>query len=194
MWVIASVCPTIGSQLGQIPCIFSHFCSIRPTHGKKERILEFFQDHYSYFYQIYRQYGHNRDVYGSFKTIQIPFKTIVNICIISTFWLQIHPNQAKQVQTYPNSNFQISLCLLCLLCTHVSKFGRVLKTHSHCDNSHNRVGRQLQFTSEVTLIGTHIVSKFQPNPTIIAKVIHHFVHSSFFQDHLHPIPLCGKLH
>ena len=64
----------------------------------------------------------------------------------------------------------------------MSKSGRVLKTHTICDNSHNKAGRQLQFTSEVTLIGIHIVSKFQPNPTIIAKVINNFVHSNFFQD------------
>ena len=115
-------------------------------------------------------------------------------CIISTFWLQIHPNLAKQVQTHPNSKFQISLCLLCLLCIHVSKFGRVLKTHSNCDNSHNNIARQLQFTSDVILIGPHIVSKFQANLAIIAKVIHHFIHSSFFQDDPHSIPLCGKLH
>ena len=29
----------------------------------------------------------------------------------------------------------------------------------------------------------HIVSKFQPNPTIITKVIDNFVHGNFFQDH-----------
>ena len=41
----------------------------------------------------------------------------------------------------------------------------------------------IRLVPEVTLIGTHIVSKFQPNPTIIAKVIDNFVHSNFFQDH-----------
>ena len=61
------------------------------------------------------------------------------------------------------------------MCTHVSKFGKVLKTHTIRNNSHNKAGRQLQFTSEVTLIGAHIVSKFQPNPTIIVQVIDHFV-------------------
>ena len=75
----------------------------------------------------------------------------------------------------------------------MSKFGGVLKTHTIHNNSHNKAGRQLQFTSEVTLIGTHIVSKFQPNPTIIAKVIEHFVHSSFFQDHFHSRPLYFSL-
>ena len=78
---------------------------------------------------------------------------------------------------------------MCPLCTHVSKSGRVLKTHTIHDNSHNKAGRQLQFISEVTLIGTHIVSKFQPNPTIIATVMDHFgtQAASFktisFQDH-----------
>ena len=70
----------------------------------------------------------------------------------------------------------------------------MLKTHTIHNNSHNKAAKQLQFISEVTLIGTHIVSKFQPNPTIIAKVIDHFVHGSFFQDHLYSIPLSGKLH
>ena len=51
------------------------------------------------------------------------------------------------------------------------------------DNSHNKDGRQLQFTPEVTFIGIHIVSKFQPNPSIIANVIDNFVHGNFFQDH-----------
>ena len=37
------------------------------------------------------------------------------------------------------------------------------------------------------------MSQFQPNPTIIAKVIDHFVNSNF-QDHFHSGPLCGKLH
>ena len=62
----------------------------------------------------------------------------------------------------------------------MSKSGKVLKTDIICDNSHNKAGGQQQFTPEVTLIGTHIVSKFHPNPTIIAKVIDNFVHSNFF--------------
>ena len=65
----------------------------------------------------------------------------------------------------------------------MSKSGNVLKTHKTCDNSHNKDGRQLQFTPEVTLISAHIVSKLQPNQTIIAKVIDNFVHHNFFQDH-----------
>ena len=65
----------------------------------------------------------------------------------------------------------------------MSKSGKVLKIHTICDNSHNKAGRQLQFTSEVILIGIHIVSKFQPNPSIITKVIDNFVHGNFFQDH-----------
>ena len=64
----------------------------------------------------------------------------------------------------------------------MSKSGKVLKTHKTHNNSHNKDGKQLQFTPEVTLIGAHIVSKFQPNPTIIAEVIATFVHSNFFQD------------
>ena len=75
------------------------------------------------------------------------------------------------------------MCLLCPLCTHVSNSGRVLKTHTIHNNSHNKVGRQLQFISVVTLIGIHIVPKFQPNPPIITKVINNFVHGNFFQDH-----------
>ena len=79
----------------------------------------------------------------------------------------------------------------CVYCApRMSKSDRVLKTHSNCDNSNNNSGRLFKFTSEVTLIGLHIVSKFQPNPSIFGKVIHHFVHSSFFQDHPHRVPLC----
>ena len=58
-----------------------------------------------------------------------------------------------------------------------------VKNKHICDNSHNKAGGQQQFTPEVTLIGTHIVSKFQSNLTIIAKVIDSFVHGNFFQDH-----------
>ena len=74
------------------------------------------------------------------------------------------PNKSK---TRPNSNSHIPLCLLCLLCTRMSKLDRVLKTHSNRDNSGNNIGRQVQFTPEVTPIGPHIVFKLQPNPTII---------------------------
>ena len=135
-----------------------------------------------------------RDVYGSFKTICFLSRPLHFSIYFQHFGSKFNQTKPKQVQTHSNSNFQIPLCLLCLLCTRVSKFGRVLKTHSNCDNSNNKIGRQFKFTSEVTLIRPHIVSKFQPNPTIIAKVIHHFVHGSFFQDHPHTIPLCSKLH
>ena len=135
-----------------------------------------------------------RDIYGSFKTIRFLSRPLHFSVYFQHFGSKFNQTKPKQVQTHSNSNFQIPLCLLCLLCTHVSKFGRVLKTHSNHDNSNNKIGRQFKFISEVTLIGPHIVSKFQPNPTIIAKVIHHFVHSSFFQDHPHTIPLCVKLH
>ena len=76
----------------------------------------------------------------------------------------------------------------------MSKSGKVLKTHIIRNNYHNKAGRQQQFTPEVTVIGTHIVSTFQPNPTIIAKVIDNFVHGNFFQDHLLSRPLCAKLY
>ena len=71
----------------------------------------------------------------------------------------------------------------------MSKSGKVFKTHTILNNFHNKGGRQLQFTPEVTLIGAHIVSKFQPNPPIISKVIHTLLYmaTSFktisFQDH-----------
>ena len=65
----------------------------------------------------------------------------------------------------------------------MSKSGKVLKTYTIHDNSHNKAGRQLQLTPEMTLIGVHIVSKFQPNPSTITKVINNFVHGNFFQDH-----------
>ena len=69
-----------------------------------------------------------------------------------------------------------------------------VKNTQICDNFHNKAGRQLQFTPEVTLIGTHIVSKLQPNPTIIAQVINTFVHGNSFQDHFLSRPLCAKLY
>ena len=97
------------------------------------------------------------------------------------------PNKSKHVQI---QIFKFHCAILCLLCTRMSKFDRVLKTHSNRDNSNNNSGRLFKFTSEVTLIGPHIVSKFQPNPSIFGKVIHHFVHGSFFQDHPHRVPLC----
>ena len=76
----------------------------------------------------------------------------------------------------------------------MSKSGKVLKTHTILNNSHNKSSRQLQFTSEVTLIGAHIVSKLQPIPPIIYKVINNFVHGNFFQDHFLSRPLCCKLY
>ena len=76
----------------------------------------------------------------------------------------------------------------------MSKSGKVLKTHIIHNNSHNKAVRQSQFTPEVTLIGTHIMSKFQPNPTITAKVINNFIHGNFFQDHFLLRPLCAKLY
>ena len=138
-----------------------------------------------------------RDIYGSFKTIRFlsrPLHFRVFWCINPTFLVPFPCTQAKHIQTCQNSNFQIPLCILCLLCTRMSKSDRVLKTHSNRDNSNNNIGRLFKFTPEVTLIGPHIVSKFQPNPSIFGKVIHHFVHGSFFQDHPHRVPLCVKLH
>ena len=95
---------------------------------------------------------------------------------ISTYPSQTSPNTPK----IKFSNSIVSFVSIVHPCEQID---RVLKTHSNCDNSNNTIGRQLKFTSEVTLIGPHIVSKFQPNPTIFGKVIHHFVHGSFFQDH-----------
>ena len=76
----------------------------------------------------------------------------------------------------------------------MSKSGKLLKTHTILDNFYNKGGRQLQFTPEVTLIGAHIVSKLQPNPPIISKVIDNLVHGNFFQDHFLSRPLCCKLY
>ena len=79
--------------------------------------------------------------------------------------------------------FSDSIVSIVPIVPHVSKSGRVLKTHTIHNNSHNKAGRQLQFTTEVTLIDIHIVSKFQLDLTIITQVIDNFVHSNFFQDH-----------
>ena len=107
MWVVASICPTIGSQLGQIPCIFSHFCSIWLTHGKKK---EGSWNSFKTITPIFIKYTSNmviiRDIYGSFKTIAF-------FCISSTFWLQIQSNQAK---TSPNtSKFKFSNSIVSIM-------------------------------------------------------------------------------
>ena len=104
--------------------------------------------------------------------------------------VQIKPKQGSTVK------FQIFKfnSAYCAHCAPIRANPAVLKTHKTCNNFHNQDGRQLQFTPEVTLIGAHIVSKLQTNPTIIAKVIDNFVHSNFFQDHFLSIPLCCKLY
>ena len=149
MWVIASVCPTVGSQLGQIPCIFSHFCSIRPTHGNKRGSWNSFKTITPIFINYTGNMVKARDIYGSFKIIRFlsrPLLFCVFWCINLTFLVPFPRTQAKQVQTCQNSKFQIPLCQLCLLCTRVSKSDRVLKTHSNHDNSNNKIGRQFKFT------------------------------------------------
>ena len=67
IWVLASVCPTIGSQSGYSPAKTSHFCSDTALTWQKERILIFFQDHYSSFLLNYRQHSQNSDIYGFFQ-------------------------------------------------------------------------------------------------------------------------------
>ena len=59
---------------------------------------------------------------------------------------------------------------MCPLCTWMSKSGKVLKAHIICNNSHNKPGRHKQFTPEVTLIGTHIVSKFSQIQPLLPKL------------------------
>ena len=109
MWVIASVCPTVGSQIGQIPCIFRHFCSIRPSHGKKRGSWISFKTIFPSFYQIYWQYGQSKGRIWFFQDHLIPFKTIafgVFLCIFSPF---LAPFQASPSQTSPNtSKFKFS--------------------------------------------------------------------------------------
>ena len=127
-----------------------------------------------------------------------PFDSFQDHCIFLYSFNILTPNSIKPSQN-KSKHVQIKIfkfhcvyCAYCDLCEQIwQSVKNTLKLH---DNSNNKIGRQFKFTSEVTLIGPHIVSKFQPNPTIIAKVIHHFVHGSFFQDHPHTIPLCVKLH
>ena len=98
----------------------------------------------------------NKECIWFFQDHLIPSRPLhlVYFCVyFHHFWRHFKHPQAKQVQTRPNSNSHIPLCLLCLLCTHMSKLDRVLKTHSNRDNSGNNIGRQVQFTSEVTPIG-----------------------------------------
>ena len=71
----------------------------------------------------------------------------------------------------------------------MGKFGWVSKTHKKHGNFHNRGGSLLKLTSEVTTIGAHIVSKFQPCTPVISEVIAKSVLSNSFQDHLISRPL-----
>ena len=173
---------------------------IRPSHGNKRGSWNSFKTISPSFINYTGNTVKIRDTYGSFKTIGFlsrPLHFCVFWCINPTFFGAIFAYPSQTSPNMPKFKFplhSIPLCQLCLLCTRMSKFGRVLKTHSNRDNSNNKIGRQFKFTPEVALIRPHIVSKLQPNPTIIAKVIHHFVHGSFFQDHPHRVPLCVKLH
>ena len=128
-----------------------------------------------------------------FQDHLIPFKTIAFLCILvyksnifGTISMQLKPNKSKHAKI---QIFKFH-CVNCAYCAPVWANLTVLKTHSKRDNSNNTIGRQFKFTSEVTLLGPHIVSNVQPNPTIIGKVIHHFVHGSFFQDHPRQVPPC----
>ena len=56
-----------------------------------------------------------------------------------------------------------------------------------------RGGSLLKLTPEMTTIGAHIVSKFQPCTLIISEVIAKSVPSNSFQDHLISRPLYFNL-
>ena len=102
MWVIASVCPTVGGQLGQIPCIFSHFCLIRPTHGNKRGSWNSFKTITPIFINYTGNTVKVRDIYGSFKTIRFlsrPLHFCVFWCINSAF---LAPFLCNPSQTSPN--------------------------------------------------------------------------------------------
>ena len=66
----------------------------------------------------------------------------------------------------------------------MSKFGLVSKTHIKHGNFHNRGGSPLKLTSDMTTIGSHIISKFQLCIFNINEVITNSVLIRFIQDHL----------
>ena len=66
----------------------------------------------------------------------------------------VHPASLKQTHIVPIEH----------PCEYIQQ---VFNKHTNHDNSGNNIGRQVQFTSEVTPIGVNIVFKLQPNPTII---------------------------
>ena len=61
-------------------------------------------------------------------------------------------------------------------------------------NFHNRASCLLKLTPEVTTIGPHIVSKFQPSNPRISKVIAKSVLVRLFQDHLKNTKKHGNFH
>ena len=149
MWVVASVCPTVGSQLGQIPCISSHFLLDYGQHTAKRRVS---WNSFKTITPIFINYTSNtvkvRDIYGSFQDHLIPFKTIAFLCILvyksnifGSISMQPKPNKSKHAKI---QIFKFH-CVYCAYCAPVvSKFGRVLKTHSNHNNSNNKIGRQLK--------------------------------------------------
>ena len=97
-----------------------------------------------------------------------------------------HTNKPKHAQI---QNFEFPLCPLCPLSTHASTSGKVLNKHTECllstractsgkvfnkhtnrDNSGNNIGRQVQFTSEVTPIGPILCLNYSPIQLLLTKL------------------------
>ena len=121
---------------------------------------------------------------GSFRTIldsfQDPCLNHHKFNILDSIWCISDQNKCQPL----NFKFLNLLCPADPLWSPMSKIGRVSKTHKKQGNFCNRGVSWLQLIPEVTLVGTHIVSKFQLCTPIISKVIANSVHSNSFQDHL----------
>ena len=103
-----------------------------------------------------------------------------------------HSNQAKTrsntSKVRQNSNFQIPLCLLVPIVHRMSKHWASVTNTQTTGNPHNTAGRQLKFTPEVALKGTHSAVKFNCQIHPLLQGINHFIHDN----HPHSVPLCGK--
>ena len=108
---------------------------------------------------------------GSFKTILDSFQDpclnhhIFNI--FNSIWCISHQNKCHLL------NFKfLNLCAPAgPLWLPMSEFGWVSKTHKKHGNFHNTGSNLLKLTPEVTTIGAHFVSKFQPYTPILAKLL-----------------------
>ena len=141
----------------------------------------------------YRQNSKLKGHIGSFKTILIqdPCLNLHKFNILDTIWCISHQNECQLL----HFKFLNLLCPSQIHCVPgMSKLWPSVKnTHKSSVTSTIEAAACWNSHQEVTLIGTHIVSKFQPYTPIINKVIAKTVHSKFFQDHFLSRPFCFNL-